>query len=93
LPKPSVYNSLKEVMSYSYRQGNEYVFRNIPIGMKIKVIGLYKNEKQKQYYLAAKMGVIHTGKMCQLPLKKGSKQDVKNRIASLLLRGRAIPVF
>jgi len=78
-----VFEEINSVMSYSYREGNKYVFRNIPECMKVKVVGLYKNKKQQDYYLAVESMVVHDGEVQVMPLRKGSKEDVKNVIAGL----------
>lgn len=78
-----VFEDINSVMPYTFREGDNYVFKGIPVGMKIKVIALYKNEKQADYYLAAKNFVVQKENSPTLQLKKGTKEEVKNMIAEL----------
>ena len=78
-----VFEDINSVMPYTYRIGNDFVFANIPTGMKVKVIGLYRKGLEKDYYLASTSGITSSNKMPRLILKKGTKEDVKNLMAGL----------
>lgn len=78
-----VFEDIHSVMPFTYRKGNEYVFSNIPVGVKVKVVGLYKKEDESDYFLGALPATTQKNNTIDLLLKKGTKEDVKNLMAVL----------
>lgn len=73
-----VFEDINSIMPYTSREDNKYYFKNIPIGMKVKIIGLYQEEGQTLIEFAQAKTTTSKSEFTQsLKFKKIKKEELK----------------
>ncbi|WP_276978427.1 OmpA family protein [Flavobacterium filum] len=49
-----IFEEINSVLPYSYREDNKLIFKNVPINMKVKLVGKYKQNTNSDIYYASK---------------------------------------
>ena len=77
-----VFKDVNSVLPYSVREDNKLIFSNIPLGMEVEVIGLYK-EEDKEILFGTNAGRTSKNKIGKLTFQPAKKEDIKNKLTLL----------
>ncbi|WP_111684455.1 OmpA family protein [Winogradskyella tangerina] len=78
-----VFTEINSVLPYSYREDNKLVFRNVPVGMKVSVIGLFKGANQDDIYFARTNFTTNAKAKEKLSFKLVPEKELKEKISLL----------
>jgi len=76
-----VFKSMNSVLEFMFDSSYGNELKNMPLGEKVKLIGLYADKNQ--LYYAEKEFVIRAGKIISLDLQKISKEDFQKKMRKL----------
>jgi len=72
-----IFDDINSIMPYSYKENNEYHFKNVPVGTKVKVVAVVETDKKEECLLAQAPTKIN-GKFNQkLSFKRRLKKEVE----------------
>ncbi len=77
-----VFKDVNSVLPYSVREDNKLIFSNIPSGMEVEVIGLYK-EEDKEILFGTNAGRTSKNNIGKLTFQPAKKEDIKNKLTLL----------
>ncbi|WP_107038639.1 OmpA family protein [Brumimicrobium mesophilum] len=78
-----VFSEINSVLPYSYREDNKFIFNNVPQGMKISIVGLYKSTQDDQIYFASEKSLTKSKSHDNLVFKLVEEADLKEKFKSL----------
>jgi len=78
-----IFEEINSVLPYSYREDNKLVFKNVPVNMKVKLVGLYKQNTDSEIYYATKECISKANSTELLLFDLVSKSEIENKINML----------
>lgn len=78
-----IFEEINSVLPYSYREDNKLIFKNVPVNMKIKLIGLYKQNAKSDVYFASKECISKANSTEFLLFDLLTKGEIENKINML----------
>jgi hypothetical protein len=78
-----IFTNINSVLPVSYIDGNKIVFRNVPINMNVKLVGVFKSEDMEKTYFANLKTKTREGFEEKLEFELLSKNELKSQINQL----------
>ena len=78
-----VFDDIKSVLPYSYREDNRLIFKNIPINRDITIIGLHHTKDDNETLFAIQKSTSKKGLNEKLHFERKRYEEIKSKLANL----------
>ena len=78
-----IFSEINAVLPYSYREDNKLVFRNVPVGMKVAVIAMFKGKDEPKIHFARTDFSTSLNRTESLSFRLIPEEDLKLALESL----------
>jgi hypothetical protein len=84
--KPSlmiVFKDLNVVLPYSYKKDNVFVFRNIPLGSNVEIVGMQHNTKDADFLFVRKMHRTSNESIVKIEFESKTILEIKKELVNM----------